>query len=147
MKNYYISKSSRLQVFDKKVCVKNFIKFTGKHLFQGGGVSKVEAILPADLSKEGFCTGFSSEFCAILNKLQNCILRTIYVWWLFCSVPVKASLHFRLIYTHTNTYVSSNTWNEKRSVLKCFRLLVLIMWYINLLKSHCNTMSNELYSV
>ena len=51
-------------MFDKKVCVKNFIKFTGKHLFRGGGegVVKLKQSYPQIYLKKASAQSFPVSF-------------------------------------------------------------------------------------
>ena len=67
MKNYYISKGRRSQVFDKKVCVKNFVKFRGKHLCRGFFLAKLKQPSPPIYLKKTPAQVFSSEFYAIFK--------------------------------------------------------------------------------
>ena len=67
MKNYYISKGSRSQVFDKNVCVKNFVKFTGKHLCRGLFLVNLKQSNQQIYLKKTPAQVFSSEFYVIFK--------------------------------------------------------------------------------
>ena len=61
-------------VFCKKGALKNFAKFTGKHLCQSLFFDKVAGLRPATLLKMRFCHScFFGEFCKIFQNafLQN----------------------------------------------------------------------------
>ena len=63
---YKIMKSSRLEVFCKKGVLRNFAKFTGKHLCQGLFFNKVAGLSAATLLKIKILAHvFSCEFCEI----------------------------------------------------------------------------------
>ena len=55
--------NSRPEVFCKKVILKNFAKFTGKHLCQSHFFNKVAGLRP--VKKETLALVFSCEFCEI----------------------------------------------------------------------------------
>ena len=64
------SRSSRPEVFYKKGVVKNFAKFTGKHLCQSLFFNKVAGLNPATLlKKETLEQVFSCEFCEISQNI------------------------------------------------------------------------------
>ena len=55
MKLFYdTDRSSRQEVFCKKGFLRNFEKFTGKHLFQSGFFNKVAGLRPATLLEKRF---------------------------------------------------------------------------------------------
>ena len=59
-------RSSRPEVFRKKGVLRNFAKFTGKHLRQSLFFNKVAGLRPAtSLKKETLAQVFSCEFCEI----------------------------------------------------------------------------------
>ena len=59
-------RSSRPKVFSKKGVLRNFTKFTGKHLCQGLFFNKVAGLRPSKLlKKETLIQVFSCEFCEI----------------------------------------------------------------------------------
>ena len=67
------SRSCRPEVFCKKDALRNFAKFTGKHLCKSLFFNKVADLRPATLLKEVLAQVFSSEFCEISKNvfLQN----------------------------------------------------------------------------
>ena len=72
--NQWHHRSCRLEVFCRKGVVRNFAKFTGKHLHQILFLKKVAGVRPATLLKRDSDTGFSCEFCEISKNillLQN----------------------------------------------------------------------------
>ena len=61
-------RSSRPEVFCKKGVVRNFAKFTGKHLCQSLFLNKVPGLRPSAYNfnkKETLAQAFSCEFCEI----------------------------------------------------------------------------------
>ena len=63
MKSY---RSSRPEVFCEKGVLRNFAKFTGKHLYQSLFFNKVAGLRPATLfKKETLAQVFCCEFCEI----------------------------------------------------------------------------------
>ena len=58
-------RSSRPEVFCKKIVLKNFTKFTGKHQCQSLFFNKVAGLRPATLLKETLALVFFCEFCEI----------------------------------------------------------------------------------
>ena len=68
VKNYEVSnlRTSGLEVFSKKVVLRNFSKFTGKHLCQNLFFNKVAGLRPANfIKKYTLAHMFSCEFCEI----------------------------------------------------------------------------------
>ena len=62
--------SSRLQMFCKIVCFKNFAKFTGKHICRILFFDKVTVLWPATFFKKQTLTQiFSNEFCKIFQNI------------------------------------------------------------------------------
>ena len=59
------ARSSRSELFYQKGVVKNFAKFTEKHLCQSLFVNKVAGISPANLVKKSLDQVLSCEFCEI----------------------------------------------------------------------------------
>ena len=75
--------SSKLQkqrpgVFYKKGILKNFTKFTGKHLCQSLFLNKVAGLRPVTLFKKTLAQVFSCEFCEIFKTP----FLIEYLWWL-----------------------------------------------------------------
>ena len=69
IENPIIDRSSRPELFCKKCVLKNFTKFTGKHLRQSLFFKKVAGIrLQLSLKKDSG-TGFSCEFCEIFKNI------------------------------------------------------------------------------
>ena len=62
----------------KKGVLRNFTKFTGKHLCQGLFFNKVEGLSPATLLKKRLAQVFSFEFCEISEKP----FFIEHLWWL-----------------------------------------------------------------
>ena len=60
--------SSRPEVFCKKGALRNFTKFTGKHLCQGLFFNEVAALACNFIKKEGLAQVFSCEFCEICKN-------------------------------------------------------------------------------
>ena len=66
MKTYKVTdRSSRPEVFNKIGVLKNFAKFTGKHLCQGLFLIKLQAEAYNFIKKETLAQVFSCEFCEI----------------------------------------------------------------------------------
>ena len=59
------NRSSLSKVFCKKGVLKNFTKFTGKHLCQSLFFNKVAGLRPATLLKKTLAQVFSCDFCEI----------------------------------------------------------------------------------
>ena len=71
-----MKRSSRPEVFYKKGVLKNFAKFTGKHLYQSLFFNKVAGATCNVIKKETLAQVFSCEFCEIS---KNTFL-TEHVW-------------------------------------------------------------------
>ena len=80
-------KSSRPEVFCQKSILRNFVKFTGKHLFQSLFFNKVAALRPATLFKKrqtlAHCTSF---FLWILWDFSDQLF--IEHLWTTASIPL-----------------------------------------------------------
>ena len=72
-------KSSRSEVFSKKVVLRNFAKFTGKHLCQLLFFNKVVGMRPATLLKKRL---WHSCFPANFTKFLRTPFLTEHLWWL-----------------------------------------------------------------
>ena len=59
------TRSSRREVFSKKGALRNFAKFTGKHLCQRLFLIKLQAKTCSFIKKESLAQVFSCEFCEI----------------------------------------------------------------------------------
>ena len=68
-----ISRSSRTEVFRKKGILRNFAKFTGKHLCQSLFFNKVAGNQACNIiKKESLVQVFSCEFCGVSkNTFSN----------------------------------------------------------------------------
>ena len=64
-KEEFINRSSRPEVFCRKGVLRNFAKFTGKHLCQSLFFSKVAGLACNFIKKETLAQVFSCEFCEI----------------------------------------------------------------------------------
>ena len=85
---FQISRSSRPEVFCKKSVLRNFGKFTGKHLPQGLVFNKVEGLRPAALlQKRLWHRYFPVNFAEFLRTL----FLTEHLWWLLLD---KTSVYF-----------------------------------------------------
>ena len=58
-----MARSSRPEVFCKKAVLRNFAKFTGKHLYQSLFFNKVAGLACNFIKKETLTQVFSCEFC------------------------------------------------------------------------------------
>ena len=60
----------RMEMFCKKAVLRNFAKFTGKHLCQGPLFNKVAGLRPATLliNDETLAQVFSCEFCEMFKN-------------------------------------------------------------------------------
>ena len=60
----------RMEMFRKKAVLRNFAKFTGKHLCQGPLFNKVAGLIPATLliNNETLAQVFSCEFCEMFKN-------------------------------------------------------------------------------
>ena len=74
--------SSRPEVFCKKGVLRNFTKFTGKHLCQSLFFNKVAGQACNFIKKETLAQVFPCEFCEISKN----IFFIEHLWWLFLSV-------------------------------------------------------------
>ena len=93
-------KSSRLEVFCKKGVIRNFAKFTGKHLCQSLFFNKVASLDLQLYKKEALAQVFSCEFSEICKKTFYFL--TEHLWWLLLLTHFMPLVSF---YTH---------WNKKR---------------------------------
>ena len=65
MLKFAANSSSHSEMFSKKGVLRNFAKFTGKHLCQSLFINKVAGLRRATLSKKRLAEVFSGEFCEI----------------------------------------------------------------------------------
>ena len=76
-------RSSRPQVFCEKGVLRNFTKFTGKHLCQSLFLNKVAAC--NFIKKETLAQVFSCEFC----EISKTTFFTEYLWWLLLDINIS----------------------------------------------------------
>ena len=104
--NFHKSRSSRPEVFCKNGALRNFAKFTGKHLCQSRFLNRVAGAKVAGaawnfIKKEPLAQVFSSEFCEISKNtyfLQNTS------GGCFCT---SSFMYFTLIFSGCTTITSS----------------------------------------
>ena len=84
---HYQSRNSRLEVFCEKGVLKNFAKFTGKHLYQSP-FNKVAGLRSATLLKERFWHRF---FSVNFEKILRTPIFIEHLWWLPLSKQCKNS--------------------------------------------------------
>ena len=86
------SRSSHQRCSIKKSVLKNFTKFTGKHLCQSLFFNKVAGLSPSTLLKKRLAQVFSCEFC----EFSKNTFFTEHLWWLLLS----------LCYSHDHSHAS-----------------------------------------
>ena len=93
----YLFRSSRPEVFCKKCVLRNFRKFTGKHLCQSLFFNKVVwCLLPEAcnfIKKENLTQAFSSEFC----KISKNTFFTENLQWLLLSITKTWMVRVKLM--------------------------------------------------
>ena len=120
MKNYYISKSSCSQLFDKKVCIKNFVKFTGKDLCRGFFLVKLKQSNPQVYLKRLQHRSFPVSFLQF-SKSYEIAFYVLFmcgdylVQYRFREVCIFYSSFGKLV-THTHTH--TNTHRQTHIYLK-----------------------------
>ena len=82
---YRICRSSRLKVFCKKGVLRNFAKFTGKHVCQSLFFNKVAGLRPANLLKIRLWHTF---FPVNLPKFLRTPFLREHLWWLFLNMSL-----------------------------------------------------------
>ena len=105
-----IIRSSRLEVFCKKGVLRNFEKFTGKHLCQSLFFNKVACYRPATLLKKRFWNRcFPVNFAKFLRTpfLQNTSGRLLLYYYMRTAMTVK-----------TLTTIPES-WEDKSSHRRC----------------------------
>ena len=110
-----IYKSSRPGVFCKKVVLRNFVKFTVKHLCQSPFSNKVAGLSPATLLKKRpwrrcFPVNFA-KFPIIhffTEHLWWLLLTTGENFWMFCTGNFYDQTHFRTVQIFTHLL---DTWS------------------------------------
>ena len=104
------SRSSRPEVFCKKGVLKNFAKFTGKHLCQNLFFNKVAGLRPATLLKNRLWHRyFPVNFAKSLRK--SFFIEQL--WWLLLTKPLKKSFPMR----YCMKLVHMSTKNESKGIL------------------------------
>ena len=78
------SKSGRLQLFFELSGIKNFAIFTGKHLYSGPFLIKLQVFRPATFLKRDSNTGVSCGYCEIF---KNSFFRENLRWLLLTVLP------------------------------------------------------------
>ena len=109
-------RSSRLEVFCRKGVLRNFEKFTGKHLCQSFLFNKVAGLRTATLLKKRFwyrC--FTVNFLKFLKTPSI----TEHLWWLFLKTPVN-QLIYREELVDLQLY-SSRTFSQEVFKHMCFK--------------------------
>ena len=96
-------RSSRLDVFWKKGVVRNFVKFTGKHLCQSLFFDKIAGLIPATLLKKRLWQRcFAVNFAKILRSRNTFSYRTPPVAAYMCMQKVKLKW---ILVSFSNAYV------------------------------------------
>ena len=72
------------ELFCKKGVLKNYAKFTGKHLCQSLFFKKVGGLMPSTLSKKRLWQLFFNEFYKIFKN-------TFFIWWLLLKEVAEES--------------------------------------------------------
>ena len=85
-----LDRSSHRRCFLRKGVLRNFAKFTGKHLFRRLFFNKVAVLrLQLFIKKETLTQVFSSEFCQISPFSQNTSKRLLLVRASFFFLPLR----------------------------------------------------------
>ena len=127
----YISRSTRPDIFCKKGVLRNFTKFTVKHLCQSLFFNKVAVEVACNFTKkETLVQVFSCEFCKISKntfftehwwllqymRIHDLIFRSIrqYVYWqyAYCSVHLWAQINPSLV-VFTRNFIGYLSKEEK----------------------------------
>ena len=78
------SRSSRPDVFCEKCVLRNFAKFTGKHLYQSLFFNKVAGAACNFIKNEALVQVFSCEFC----EISKTPFFTEHLWWLLLTPAI-----------------------------------------------------------
>ena len=128
----YLHRSSCPEVFCKKGALRNFTKFTGKHLCQSLFLNKVAGLQPATLSrKRVWDSGFPLNFEKYLRthffkehhqwmllSLGNCLCISFYHMNLNGNLPSSSIVFLLVICTDIKTVISKFYWKEVSSIIK-----------------------------
>ena len=101
-------------MFYKKSVLRNFVKFTGKHMCQSLFFNKVAGLRPANLLKRGtLAQVFSYEFCEIFS---NTFFLTKHLRWLLVLGHCKnfKNFSFPIIFKHIQQW--KKTLIHKRNI-------------------------------
>ena len=79
-------RSSRPKVFCKKGVLRNFTKFTGKHLYQSLFLNKVAGLRPATLLKKRL---WHRYFPVNFAKFLRAPFLTEHLWWLLLRIWIQ----------------------------------------------------------
>ena len=120
--------SSRPEVFGKKGVLRNFKKFTGKHLCQCLFFNKVASLRPATLSTKRLCHKFFPVSCEFLKiSKKTCFYRTPPVAASKCCWPTVAKEdafdHSFRILTFQN-----NPVQQKHPVASTYKIVGKHLW-------------------
>ena len=124
-------RSSRLEVFCRKVFLRNLEKFTGKHLFQSLVFNKVVGLRTVTLLKK---RPWHRCFPVNFSKFLRTPSVTEHLWWLLLKTPVN-QLIFREELVGLQLY-HSRTFSMKFSNM-CFKHFKARKYY------HGRTSANE----
>ena len=118
-------RSSRQDVFCKKGVLRNFAKFTEKHLCQSLFFNKVAGLRPATLLKKRLwhrC--FPVDFMKFLRIyfLQNTSGRLLLSVWIFCSHKFRSHVVF-LKFTQSKMLLTIRMVKEPRPYILCKEVL------------------------
>ena len=99
--HYHLFRSSRLEVFCKKVVLKNFAKFAGKHLCRSLFFNKISGLRPATLLKTRVW-----HRCFLVNfaKFLRTPFLTERLWWLLLPFYFTSN-------TTSTTIIAISTFN------------------------------------
>ena len=104
-----IFRSSRPEVFCEKDVLRNFVKFTGKHLCQSLLFNKVAGGASNFIKKGTLAQVFSSEFCEISKNTFFYRTPLVAAFWFWLSIP------------------EMNTSRKVKEWLICFYILSLML--------------------
>ena len=105
----YIYRYSRPEPFCKKAALRNFTKFTGKHLCQSLFFNKVAGLRPATLSKKRL---WRRCFPVNFVKFVRPSFFTEHLRWLLLYIYVTSCLLYSFIMTMFNLFSLDFLWNN-----------------------------------